>query len=98
MKAFRFVPLARTEYFDLIDFYDGRQAGGRRHICWWSFVVERRPHLGIMGKTCGIPKRVVRDFPSDVRGLRDTRPEPALGIRSKPLREKVLRHEYTRRS
>jgi hypothetical protein len=27
MKASRFVPLARTDYFDLIDFYDARQAG-----------------------------------------------------------------------
>jgi hypothetical protein len=27
MKAFRFVPLARTDYFDLLDFYDARQAG-----------------------------------------------------------------------
>jgi plasmid stabilization system protein ParE len=27
MKAFRFVPLARTDYFDLLDFYEARQTG-----------------------------------------------------------------------
>lgn len=27
MKAYRFVPLARTDYFDLLDFYEARQIG-----------------------------------------------------------------------
>jgi len=27
MKAYRFVPLARNDYFDLLDFYEARQAG-----------------------------------------------------------------------